>query len=56
MKQYLPLLVTALVAVGSAFSAQATSYISAHPTATLVVGLLASALHAVLPSIFATKE
>lgn len=54
MSKYLPLLATILVTLAGAFSSYGQAAISAHPGVAAVLVILASALHAALPSIFAS--
>lgn len=52
MSKYLPLLVTVLVTVASALSPQGQALIAAHPAVAASLSLVATVLHAALPSIF----
>jgi hypothetical protein len=54
LKQYGPLLITLAGTIGAAIFTPA--FISAHPVAFSAVNAAAQFLHAVLPSIFQTKE
>jgi hypothetical protein len=54
LKQYGPLLITLAGTIGAAVFTPA--FISAHPVAFCAVNAAAQFLHAVLPSIFQTKE
>jgi len=54
LKQYGPLLITLAGTIGAAIFTPA--FIAAHPVAFSAVNAAAQLLHAVLPSIFQTKE
>lgn len=54
LKQYGPLLITLAGTIGAAIFTP--SFIEAHPVAFSAINAAAQFLHAVLPSIFQTKE
>lgn len=52
LSKYLPLIATIVVTLATAFSAQGQAFVTAHPAVAAILALVASALHAALPSVF----